>query len=737
PVPAGARTARLALRGERPTGAGSARNVNFDALAMMLAPYVPPPPPDRVHGDLLQLDPNGGWCWYQDERAVVDRARGELLVGSIGSYGGLGGQTEDGLVQVSHVDLASRRRTLHTLDDIESYGGGDDHNVPGFVVKQDGDVLACYAAHNQRDGTLDDRSYLRTFDVATASWGAVTEWHWWPVIPANAPGSGGTTYANVFQLAAEDPDHDTHGRLYNFARTQQSPHTMYSDDNGATWIYGGQLTEAPSATPAGNNYVNGYYRYWSNGVDRIDLIATEYHPRDFNTSIYHAYIQGGRMYDSAGNVIDNDIFDAAGSFHSANVPSTDDMTPVFVCDGIQWSRAWNTDVHAFADGTVVALFKARPVPYDPNASVGDGDHRVFYGRLDPTTLTWSTHEVCKAGARLFAGEQDYTGLGAIDPRDPDRIWISTEVHPVQDVLTDHHEIYEGRTADDGASWSWRALTADSTVDNRRPIAPAWDAHHTALLWWRGDHANSIVRDTAVVGLLLADDEERAPLAYVDADSGNTARADGAPWNVTSGSGAGAADGQWHRRTGFGNGGDVFTADESGAEDVPLLRTTVTGLPAGRYDVFACFWTDSADWRIAAGLAADELMVYRRHGAQSALAVDFGDPLLDREGNRTLMRAYLGRVELAAAQPLEVFVDDAGDGSATRTWFDGVALAPVAAQAFGVGCGDPQLALLPEPGARPVFGATARALVTGAPTAIAALALGFSRSALGPTPLPLD
>jgi hypothetical protein len=362
---------------------------------------------------------------------------------------------------------------------------------------------------------------------------------------------------------------------------------------------------------------------------------------------------------------------------------------------------------------------------------------VWYARFDPVAGAWTSTETAKAGARLFASEQDYTGLGALDPRDPDTIFISTEVSPIDDTATNQHEIYKGVTTDQGATWTWTALTANSVHDNLRPIVPAWDAQHTALLWWRGSHTNSIVRDTAVVGLLLADDESVSAFTYVDATAANTTRADGTPLPTTTGGAAGAADGAWHVRTGFANGGTVYAADESGAEDVPVLKTTATGLAAGVYDVSVCFWTDSADWRVAAGLSATDLMVYRSVGAQSVDAGSYANAVLMRESNRTLLQAYVGRVTLAAGQPLEVFVDDAGDASASRAWYDGVAFAPVSARGFGEGCGTPPLTLLPDVTAPPVIGQTARAVVSDAPTPVVLMMVGFSNTLAGMLPLPFD
>ncbi len=46
------------------------------------ASIVLPLPPDLVAGNLMQFNDNGNWTWYCDERSVIDKARGNLIVGS-------------------------------------------------------------------------------------------------------------------------------------------------------------------------------------------------------------------------------------------------------------------------------------------------------------------------------------------------------------------------------------------------------------------------------------------------------------------------------------------------------------------------------------------------------------------------------------------------------------------------------------------------------------------------------
>jgi hypothetical protein len=675
-VPTGTRSLRITLTGERLSGSGSARNVSFDSFGAQLVSTPVITPRDVVYGNLIQFNDNGAWSWFQDERAIVDEQEGTLIVGSVANRDGVGGEAMDGKVRTTHFDLSSGRRTHYIHNDLESYGAGDDHNVPALLQKNDGDILTFYAAHNNLNGTEDDRSYYRTFDVGSDTWGPESEYHWWNVIPANAPGDGGTTYSNLFQLSAEDADEDGNGRLYNIARTQQSPHIMYSDDNGSTWQYGGQLTKQASNPPS-DSYVNGYYKYTSNGVDRIDLFATEFHPRDFNNSIYHAYIQDGKLYDSSGSEIDDNTFDTALSFDTNKIASTDDFTQVFQAGMTSNSRGWTTDIQSYEDGTITALFKVRAGAYGAHTAGAD-DHRIWFARLDPVTKTWSTHEIAKAGARLFSGsETDYTGLGALHPNDPNTIYISTEIDPTTNETLAHHEIYKGVSNDHGSTWIWTAITENSSFDNLRPIVPKWDASNTAVLWWRGSMDTSHDYDTAVVGILDRN-ETLGSITYIDASASNTTLANDTTFVFTGPSNnAGAAEGSWHQRTGAGNNGNVFSADEIAAEDAPVIKTSVTDLDDGTYDVFAFFWSDiNQDWQVQAGLAPDDLMLFRLRSSQQAEADQFEVvPLIDESG-RSLYRAYLGRTDLSASQSIDVFIDDS-TGSGTRSvWYDGIGYARV-------------------------------------------------------------
>jgi hypothetical protein len=272
---------------------------------------------------------------------------------------------------------------------------------------------------------------------------------------------------------------------------------MISSDMGATWTYGGRLTSTPQV-----GYVAGYYKYWGNGVDRVDFIGTEAHPRDFDTSLYHGYVKAQKSYKSDDTAVDMDITDGTA-------PQITAFTQVFATQtmlkGVTLNHAWNIDVMRYGDGTIAVLFKARAdnmsicVP-GMTTQACDPDHRMLYARF--SNGTWKTTYLVKAGKKLYPDEQDYVGLGALHPNDPNTIYVSSTFDPRDDTTTTpRHELYQGTTCDGGATFTWIPVTQNSTRDNLRPIVPAWDAGHTALLWWRGTYTTAQQYNAAVVGLI--------------------------------------------------------------------------------------------------------------------------------------------------------------------------------------------------------------------------------------------
>jgi len=386
------------------------------------------------------------------------------VVGSIAAAEGPGGEGRVGNVELTVVDLSSRRAQVVILHEgLEA----DDHDAPALWRRKDGCWLAAYTKHKTDDlmrwrvSEPDDPTRWapeRTFD-----WAAYT-------------GGRGVTYTNLRELD---------GRLYCFSRAvNDDPCALVSDDDGDTWSYAGKIFTRPKV-----GYVNGYTRYAASR-ERIDIITTDHHPRDYNNSIYHGYIADGALRRSDGTPINDHPFDP-----NANAPSQAALTTVLQAGsrvgGVALTHAWTSDIRSNASGAIAATLTARgdDNPSGPEEEYSRTrrvlDHRFLYARKEPNT-TWTRHLLAKAGTGLLPHEQDYTGLAVIDPDDLDTVYISTTFDPRTGEKAKHHEIYAGRTPDLGESWAWNAITQNSTVDNLRPIVAPGDPSRVRLLWFRGE-----------------------------------------------------------------------------------------------------------------------------------------------------------------------------------------------------------------------------------------------------------
>ncbi|WP_426226720.1 BNR-4 repeat-containing protein [Pseudarthrobacter sp. DSP2-3-2b1] len=423
------------------------------------------------------INDNGAWCWFQDERALVDPANNTLLVGSVAAPEGPGGESRGGNIEIAVLDLATGESRVHVLHgQLES----DDHNVPALLIRPDGRYLAMYAKH-KTDNYSRWRVSVRPHDASQWEPEQVFDW-------TELADGRGATYSNLHRLAAES-------RTYNFVRAiNDDPSLMVSDDDGSTWSYGGKLFTRPKV-----GYVNGYTRYSSNGTDRIDLITTDHHPRDYNNSIYHGYVQGDALHAADGQVVSKPVIGSAGV--NQNV-----LTTIFAAgteiDGDVLTHGWTADLRRQGNqlGAILtcrandvngALGRVQPLDVD--------DHRLLYARFDGSA--WTLHPLAVAGPGYLPHEQEYTGLGAVDPYDLDHVYISTPVDPRSGEQTHHYEIYSGRTADGGASWDWEAVTAGSGADNLRPIVVPGDENVHAVSWFRGSMRSSQAFETEIVAIL--------------------------------------------------------------------------------------------------------------------------------------------------------------------------------------------------------------------------------------------
>lgn len=436
-----------------------------------------------VAGNPTVLNDNGAWSWFMDERLMIDNGR--LLVGSVRASGRYEQQDLPGWgnIELSVHHLESNATQVVVLHEkLEQ----DDHNNPGLLRMNDGRYLAAWSKHGQ-----ETRLYLRRSKHA----GDPHEWG--PIQTVDTLGTGGAfrgdsvTYMNPFQLSAEQ------NRIHLFHRGfGLDPNYEVSDDNGATWRYGGHLF-------IGRDGYAPYTKYASNGRDTIHFVCTEDHPRNYDNSLYHGFIRNGEVHASDGRSMGALPEGTNTPFRAWN------FTKIF--EGGPDRVAWITDVHLNTNGHPVVLFTTQRDGAGLPMGEAGMDHRLHYAEWDGSK--WITQEIAHAGTRLYPGEDDYTGLAAIDPQNPHRVVISTDADPAtgkplisRSSYRRFHELFLGETTDGGATWNWTPITTNSSTDNLRPMIPIWSEAdgRTCVVWMRGNYVvNRGEWDTAVVMTMLA------------------------------------------------------------------------------------------------------------------------------------------------------------------------------------------------------------------------------------------
>jgi BNR repeat-containing family member len=435
-------------------------------------------PTNYVAGGLIRLNDNGAWSWFMDPRIIVDD--GKVIVGSVRAIGAEAANTSDprwGNVEISVYDIQTgtvQNTVLHP------HFQQDDHNAPSFLVRRDGRYLAVYTKH-----AIERKVYWR-----------ISEPHnpltWGPASMLETPGKDvvyagdNDTYSNVFRM----PD----GRLFNFFRgVGHDPNYMISEDDGTTWKYGGKFL-------FGKTGYSPYLKYAYDGKGTVHFVATEDHPRNFDNSLYHGYLKDGTIHHSNGKPIG-----PLSTSIDATI-ATWDLTKVF--QGDPDNVAWMVDIRLDRDSRPCVVFSVQKDGRGLPRGQGGFDLRYHYARWDGST--WHTEEIAHAGTRLYAGEDDYSGLAALDPNNPDIVYISTDADPVSGAplisaadRKRHYELFRGRR-DAGGRWKWTPITRNSSFDNLRPIIPKWDDRRTALVWMRGSYVHNHGEwYSSVVGILLS------------------------------------------------------------------------------------------------------------------------------------------------------------------------------------------------------------------------------------------
>lgn len=408
--------------------------------------------------ELRVFHDDGGWCWFEDERAIV--VNGKLVFGVVAS-------TRRGNVEAIQYDLATGKRVVNVL---HSAGNErrwmDDHNSPAFLLRPDGRIVAFYALHG-----VEEKIYYRLTEPGDpARWGEERIF-----VPS---AKSRVTYSNLFYLSAEK-------RIYDFFRgfdNSYKPSYAWSEDLGETWKAGNVFIDVPTKIRH-----RPYVKYASNGRDSVHIAYTEGHPKDFDNSIYHVSYRAGSMHASNGAVLRP---------LREGLKAPEEGTRIF--KGDPQNVAWTSDLHLDERGNPVLVFSVQKDSAGLPSKQAGHDHRYHYARWDGTR--WNEHEIAFAGSKLYEGEDDYTGNIAIDPNDVSTVYMSTKADPRTGVAQPHWEIYKGVTHDNGAHFQWTAVTSNSNVDHIRPIIPIYKDQRI-VLWLRGMMRAYTDYNFEVVGLV--------------------------------------------------------------------------------------------------------------------------------------------------------------------------------------------------------------------------------------------
>lgn len=230
---------------------------------------------------------------------------------------------------------------------------------------------------------------------------------------------------------------------------------------------------------SGDERTRPYVKYADNGRDRIDFIYTDGHPRDeANNSIYHLYYQGGSFHRSNGEVV-----------RTLEEARTRPITPregTLIYDGSgKAGRGWVHDFEYDAQGNGVAVFISSP----------DGpegrDLRYWMARVDPRAGRWSCRQIAFAGSFLYPHERHYAGGITVDPQNDRVVYLSANVDPATGApnASGRYQLYRGRAADDGFTFTFEQLTFDVARDNLRPVVPRVHGRgeRPCVVWLRGEY----------------------------------------------------------------------------------------------------------------------------------------------------------------------------------------------------------------------------------------------------------
>ncbi|HZZ26974.1 MAG TPA: BNR-4 repeat-containing protein [Pirellulales bacterium] len=476
-------------------------------------------------GTPVTFNADGGWSWFSDPRAII--TNNQLIIGSIAGANGTinngnGGTSAAGDVDVTDYNLSTHANT-ETL--LHAAFNQDDHADPAFAVLPDGRILVEYQTHGANN--------LVQWRVSTTA-GEGTMWGSEQTSTVNTTNDGnGNTYGNPFYLSVPnevvsfsraigyDPNYSTYTSLGN-----ATPTFTY----GGHWMYWRNPNN--EALTGGNG--RPYVKYASNGSNTVWFATTEDSPQNYLNSLYVGYMQfaangSANIFTSTGAMLGGLSTGTAPTTGGANPPSTGnagdlasgtgksylptDFTQIAKANGVAADGFNLSGTSSFGAG-YVGWASSMQLDSSGNPYLGFVVVRNLNGaygndlEYDFAHLVggaWQVSRVGYAGLPLYNSQNQYAGLLAVDPLNPNKIYFSADVNPTTNAALlgpdghQHWQIFQGTSSDNGSTWSFSQLTNTSS-DNIRPQLITGNDQE-ALIWMQGTYAAYTTFNTSVVGLI--------------------------------------------------------------------------------------------------------------------------------------------------------------------------------------------------------------------------------------------
>lgn len=393
----------------------------------------------------FEMVADGIWTWFTRPEAVY--RNGATYVGWVNSSGDCG---------ISKYVHSTETTTSFTL---ASALETDDHNNTSILFLSDGKIMACYGQHN--DGTLRYRISTNAEDIS--AWGSA--------LTANS-GQGPYSYPHPMIFS------DDSTRVWWFSRrwVLGSSSTRALSMRSGTGIGGG----SPSWTNASDVYkLDNKIPYWklaSDGVSKLHVAATDQHPNQGQSSLYHF----------VGTVNSSGVWSWAksdGTSIGTSPPfGPSDCTQIYDGSSV---RCWVSDICIDSDARPRVLWMKYP---------NNNGNTIEYWHSRWTGSAWTSHKITDDGSGLYSGEEYYHGGLCFDATDPTRVYLSAPNSGVR-------QIQEWRTTDSGATWARQRYRTDGgTAGNplrARPISPRGHNGEVRVLWWQGTYTSYTSYSTAI------------------------------------------------------------------------------------------------------------------------------------------------------------------------------------------------------------------------------------------------